>query len=799
MGQFARAIVLGAVGTCTCSAFLAPSSRPSSPRNWMSTSVANKRGRSEIGKDSVKDTKISGGINESVGRIKYYGGRSQWRKAEDNFQAILESGVEPTPAAYNAMLLAYQRSGRYRETRKLLDEFEIAQKNWNGKTPGVDSYNALIGAFAAAGKWNQAMQTAEPLLAAGGMANADTFLHLIEACGKGGQIQRIPDLLDDMSSRGIELTAPVTSCAMMHFASLRTKDGAAQAFEVMDRLIRSGAPPDAEVYRAAVNACAGIGDWTRAVGLIDEMRSIGLQADDRTYGSVLRACSAASNWQLCMALLNTMGREGVKRKAYHYNVSMGACNKAGKPKMSMKLFAELQSAGIPGDLITYNTAIGACAAAKDLTKALELVKEAKDKGLSPDSYTYGSILAAARSSGDWEKSIYILQDMKKEGLNIDERCYATVMATCLNADMPDRVLEIRDSMLAEDGIEVGIGSGLQVLRAYAALGDWLKALDELKRLKNAGHSANEDTLCAAMRACTKAKRWQEAADLYKEAKQLGVPLGTSILTTASSAFDALGDYEAAGEVLKSIKNQPNLKLNPAVLLNAARAYARGGKWKEAIARLDEMEAMESGLKAGRSTFDFITSALHKAGEHQKVLDICTRSRSAGHTLSYTVSAWEIEAAGTCNDQDALKQALSHASVSSQSQSVSYYNTVILACIECSLPDIAISTFKDMQKYGVIPDGVTYCSLMGVAKSLGNPRGSALCTALVKDAQRRGMDAKVLARVMRAGAAACSDIGSSSAAKTLGDMAIEVEEKAAVNERKEEVKLVTEEESEESIE
>ena len=70
--------------------------------------------------------------------------------------------------------------------------------------------------------------------------------------------------------------------------------------------------PDEITYSSVINACAKGGEWQRALGLLDEMRSRGLVPDEITYNSVINACAKGGESQRALNLLDEM-RRGARR------------------------------------------------------------------------------------------------------------------------------------------------------------------------------------------------------------------------------------------------------------------------------------------------------------------------------------------------------------------------------------------------------------------------------------------------------------------------------------------------------
>ena len=126
-------------------------------------------------------------------------------------------------------------------------------------------------------------------------------------------------------------------------------------------------------YSSVINACAKGGEWQRALGLLDEMRSRGLVPDEITYNSVINACAKGDESQRALNLLDEMRSRGLVPNVITYNSVINACAKGGEWQRALNLLDEMRSHGLVPDEITYSSVIDACAKGK-WQCALDLVR-----------------------------------------------------------------------------------------------------------------------------------------------------------------------------------------------------------------------------------------------------------------------------------------------------------------------------------------------------------------------------------------------------------------------------------------
>ncbi|CAM9386504.1 unnamed protein product [Scytosiphon promiscuus] len=542
--------------------------------------------------------------------------------------------------------------------------------------PNLRTFNLVIATLASAGKWKKALDLSAPMRAdknapadaAGGggggrergrrrgdeannavmdvaeglAANAETYTHLIVACGKGGEPDRSRQLFDEMRSRGI--TPPAEATAALIKALAKGGRGSSEALRLLGDMRASssstmygggggggrGAFGGGDAYSGggygeggvadggkaaaaaqsagfggAIEACAVNGEWQKAVSLLDEMRQARMSPDARCYGNAMRACAAGGNWQLSLALLNTMKKEGVTRTAFNYNIAMQACRKAQRNGKALSLLAEMEKDSVTPDIVTYNTCVTIAGQAGRLDDALELLRKASEEGgLELDVVSYRAALGGLRREKRWEAAVKLLGDMQRRGLGPDEVCTAMAMNTCVSAQEPLRALDLFRDMRDVGRVFPRISSVTALLEALAALGRWEDALVELRALSASGVKPDGRAIAYAMAACNAAKKWDQTIGLYHYAIKKGVESSMEGLILVARAYGARRDWQAVTGVLATAEEacsavdddgdggRNNAKHPPVELYEVvARSLAFAGMWEEAAGAVRRLEKL----------------------------------------------------------------------------------------------------------------------------------------------------------------------------------------------------------------
>lgn len=99
------------------------------------------------------------------------------------------------------------------------------------------------------------------------------------------------------------------------------------------------APPLAELFAAAIGACADAGEWRTALALLRELEGAGARADVVLYTEAARACRAGGEWARTISLLNRARECGHSSSVGLYSQVIGALDDANQPAKMVEIYA----------------------------------------------------------------------------------------------------------------------------------------------------------------------------------------------------------------------------------------------------------------------------------------------------------------------------------------------------------------------------------------------------------------------------------------------------------------------------
>eukprot|EP00624_Nannochloropsis_granulata_P000246 evm.model.NODE_108_length_37666_cov_31.093744.6 len=461
--------------------------------------------------------------------------------------------------------------------------------------------------------------------------DAACYAAMMETYRRYGRATDALALLDNMKVRGMVegrgQAAPRGSHLVLAatIRALTDLDRAGEALERFELALdgSSGVIPDGGCYAAALEAVADLGNWRRALGLIEEMgreveysnaRGIFLRRQLRVgrqhYVAVLRACAKAGEAEQALGVLQDMQtRGGVRPDEKCYRWALFACCKGGQWGRALDMLLEEEQpplSAVPWTLPCYTTTMRALVKAGEGPRVLSLWKRLLARGLAPDAATGDIALSMAGKERNWEAAEAIFAELTSRGM---EPYVAGVGVVLEGLCQQGRLDEARELLRQVSVPNVIMYTSL--LSAMGRVGNVTGALALLEEMETeAGITPDHVALTCLVDACLKAGKVEDAVRLaarlettsamvggVKSGKGKGggrpqedeKSFGVRVLTLLEQ-----GQWEAAWlsiqEAETAAGHVPVPAMSYSVLLNAA---AKEGRWQDAVDMLLHMREKRS--------------------------------------------------------------------------------------------------------------------------------------------------------------------------------------------------------------
>jgi len=481
--------------------------------------------------------------------------------------------------------------------------------------------------------------------------DAACYAAMMETYRRYGRAADALALLDDMKERGMvegEGRAAPRGSHLTLAATIRALTDLGRAGEALERFElaldgSSGVIPDGGCYAAALEAVADLGDWRRALGLIEEMgreveysnaRGIFLRRQLRVgrqhYVAVLRACAKAGEAEQALSVLQDMrSRGGVRPDEKCYRWALFACCQGGQWGRALEMLLEEKTpplSEVAWTLPCYTTTMRALVKAVQGPRVLTLWEKLLARGLAPDAATGDIALSMAGKEKNWEAAEAIFAELRKRGM---EPYVAGVGVVVEGLCQQGRLDEARALLRQVSAPNVIMYTS--VLSAMGRAGDVTGALALLVEMETeAGITPDHVALTCLVDACLKAGKVEDAGRLAArlettsgwvggvkggKGKGGGRPqedeksFGVRVLTLLEQ-----GQWEAAWRSIQEAETAaghvPVPAMSYSVLLNAA---AKEGRWQDAVEMLLHMRE-KRGLEPSTVDLSSAINACRLGGE-----------------------------------------------------------------------------------------------------------------------------------------------------------------------------------------
>jgi pentatricopeptide repeat protein len=266
-----------------------------------------------------------------------------------------EMHVRPDVAVWNALISVAARAEKLQRAFDVLDEMMQRGDKPNGRT-----YTALIDACARAGEKDlairlyhravnegyddvlpiysatinacvkcrsgvdvvMAMEIFADLQRAGVQPDSALYGCLIMAVGRGGKLDLVETLYDEMMSDGLVPCIGTESALITVYVANGELD---KAEEIYKRMTSKGQPPHMHAYNSLINSEAKAMKLGNVIALVRDMMSFGMEPDDFTFTAILNACQHSKQSELALDIYRVMRMRNIRIDDVHALLLLKIC------------------------------------------------------------------------------------------------------------------------------------------------------------------------------------------------------------------------------------------------------------------------------------------------------------------------------------------------------------------------------------------------------------------------------------------------------------------------------------------
>ncbi|CAE8653674.1 unnamed protein product, partial [Polarella glacialis] len=203
-----------------------------------------------------------------------------------------------------------------------------------GQALGIEAYNLVIEACIQSGQFEWALALLAELRGSDDdrpAPNRETYFHVARACERAGEWQ--------WAIRVVRMMQETLGGDLRTFHSAMTACDRAQETAWVLRLLKdmrsASIVPDSSVYDVVVRSSSRGRLWLRAMTLLEESLSDGqLPSSLATYRSAMELCAKVSSWQRAIWVLNLMAAEKLDADLFSLECAAAACKANSKDDLA---------------------------------------------------------------------------------------------------------------------------------------------------------------------------------------------------------------------------------------------------------------------------------------------------------------------------------------------------------------------------------------------------------------------------------------------------------------------------------
>nr|XP_051189331.1 pentatricopeptide repeat-containing protein At3g23020 isoform X2 [Lolium perenne]XP_051189343.1 pentatricopeptide repeat-containing protein At3g23020 isoform X2 [Lolium perenne]XP_051189344.1 pentatricopeptide repeat-containing protein At3g23020 isoform X2 [Lolium perenne]XP_051189345.1 pentatricopeptide repeat-containing protein At3g23020 isoform X2 [Lolium perenne]XP_051189346.1 pentatricopeptide repeat-containing protein At3g23020 isoform X2 [Lolium perenne]XP_051189361.1 pentatricopepti len=390
------------------------------------------------------------------------------------------------------------------------------------------------------------------------------------------------------------------------------------------------------------------------------------------------------DWRRAMQIFHWFhGERCQELNAIHYNVVLCAVGRARRWDLVVGLWRQMRSCGVAPDNATYGTLIGVYCRGGRARAALLWLADMCKRGLAPDEVTMSTVLHAHKMAGEYEEAEVFFRRWSSES---DARC--------------------------------GLYTYNTLIDTYGKAGQLEKVSDMFNQMLREGVAPSVVTFNTLIHVWGKHRRMEHVASLVRMMEEFHCLPDTRTYNILIWLYRESNDIDAAEHYFCKMKAE---KLVPDVVScrTLLYGYSTRGMFAKAEALIKEMD--ESGLAIDEYTQSAVTRMYVNAGLLEQSWRWFERFRNQMDSECFAAN---IDAFGE-KGHIVLAEKAFICCVERKMLSVSVCNVMIKAYGLAEKLDEACEIAAGMERYGVLPDYLTYSSLIQLLSTAKLPE-KALC-------------------------------------------------------------------------
>lgn len=552
-------------------------------------------------------------------------------------------------------------------------------------------WNYMIAVCLRLGLSAEALQHFEQMQQEGMIPDKVTFINILSACASLTAIADGKRMNARIIGSGFGFEVVVVTALVNMYGKCGDLNHARRMFDRMSRR-------DVVTWNAMIAAYTQNGYDIEALVLFEKMPLEGIFPNRATFASILSACAHQGAIKQAKRMHARIIETGLDSDYVIANAIVHMYNKCGSLEDSERAFDAVSKLNV----VAWNAMIGAYTQHGCLHEALELLDRMQHEDVRPDKINFLSILDACGSQQALAEGKQMHGCIRRSGYETD--------STVANAliSMYGRCGSLYDARrFFNNMLQRNVVSWNAMIAAYARNGHGKEALELFDLMLQDGLTPDKVTFISILDACAtqaalSAGKWIHTCILPKE-WQSDVVVATALV----NMYGKHG-YLVDARLVFDLMPQRNVVSWTAMIA----AYCLHGHDKDALQLFDRM--MQEGMIPDEVTFLSIICACTNQGVLYQGNIVHTRSKYIALESEITISNALINMYGKCGSLVAACSIFGTMSF----RNLATWNVMIAVCAQHGLGKAALNLFYQMQQEGMLPDKVTFVSILSACSHAG---------------------------------------------------------------------------------
>nr|UPT49693.1 pentatricopeptide repeat protein AaPPR1180 [Agave angustifolia] len=407
---------------------------------------------------------------------------------------VFKKGFEADPHVGNSLIDMYAKRGEMDNAKKIFDTLTVIN---------VVSWNVLIAGYGQRGDGKKAMEMIELMQRSGFEPDEVTYISLLGACTKSGDIETARHMFSKISSPSVLSWNAILSgyCQEERYH---------MAVELFRKMQYKCVAPDRTTLAVILSSCSGIGtlgfgkqvhaasirsmlhaDMFVASGLVDMYSKCGqiesarrifnrmLERDVVSWNSMVNGFALHSLNKEAFSFFKLMQEDGMTPTEFSYASVINSCARLSSLSEGRQIHAQIAKNGYDADVYVGSALIDMYSKCGNVDEAQQFF----DCMPMKNTVSWNEMIHGYAHNGHGERAIAMFEQMLRAKEKPDAVTFISVLTACSHSGMVDEGIKFLESMEKDYGIEPLADHYTCVIDALGRVGRLIKAEELVDRMK----------------------------------------------------------------------------------------------------------------------------------------------------------------------------------------------------------------------------------------------------------------------------------------------------------------------------